>query len=160
MNTPASHLSPQSRVWVYQTNRELTDTEITEIQKALDAFTRQWVSHNRQLKADSKIYHRRFIVLMVDETQAGASGCSIDASVHFLQGLQQKYQLDLFDRLQFAFREGEQIQVLGKDAFQEWYRSGRISDKTVVFNNLVKTLEELEKNWQIPLKDSWHKQFV
>jgi hypothetical protein len=37
---------------------------------------------------------------------------------------------------------------------------GLITDETVVFNNLVDTKEAFEKNWEISLGESWHKQLV
>jgi hypothetical protein len=43
--------SPQSKVWIYQSNRQFTPTEVIEIQQKLDDFTAQWQAHGHQLKA-------------------------------------------------------------------------------------------------------------
>jgi len=67
-----------SRVWVYQSNRAFTDNEVEKINEQLTLFVDKWVSHNQALKAYGAVYHNQFVVLMVDESQAGASGCSID----------------------------------------------------------------------------------
>jgi hypothetical protein len=34
-------------------------------------------------------------------------------------------------------------------------RKGKLSNDTIIFNNLVSTIEELEKNWKIPASSSW-----
>ena len=67
-NESIENLSPDSRVWIYQCNRNLTDQEVSQTDVVLQRFSNQWVSHNRQLKALGKIYHNRFLVLMVDQT--------------------------------------------------------------------------------------------
>lgn len=70
--------SQHSRVWIYQSDRKLTDPEVGKIQQELDDFTIGWTAHNNQLKARAEIRYNRFLILIVDESQAGASGCSID----------------------------------------------------------------------------------
>lgn len=153
-------LSDQSRVWIYQSNRPFTEAEEHRLQQQLNSFAQSWVSHNRQLMAAAGIHYQRFIVLMVDETMAGASGCSIDASVHFLKNIEQEYGVQLFDRMNFAFWKGEQVEVLPQEKFAEQYRSGTISGETRVFDNLVKTKAEFEQAWIKPLSESWHSRLV
>jgi hypothetical protein len=72
------HFSESSRVWIYQADRQLSDTETLEIQKSLNNFVNTWTAHNNQLSAAAEVRYNRFLILIVDEEQAGASGCSID----------------------------------------------------------------------------------
>ena len=153
-------MNENSRVWLYQSNRILTATEAAEIGSKLNQFAKDWVSHNHALKAKAELLHNRFILLMVDESQAGASGCSIDSSVRFLQDLGMAYGIDFFDRLNFAFVDDGHIKTAHKDDFAELYAQGKINDNTIVFNNLVKDAKEMKEKWQIPLYQSWHKNFV
>jgi len=157
---PYDTLPDDTRVWIYQSNRPLTDTEVQAVREELQAFVQEWVSHNRQLRAHGDVWHHTFIVLLVDESQAGASGCSIDKSVYFLKSLQDRLGVDLFDRMAFAYREGEQVAVLPKGAFRQAYAEGTITDDTPVFDNLVDTKAAFERQWEKPLRDSWHKRFV
>src|ERR1700712_476692 len=89
--------SENSRVWVYQSDKQLSDADVIKLQVQLDNFTTGWTAHNNQLKAKAEIRYNRFIVLIVDESQAGASGCSIDKSVHFMQQVEQQFGIKLFD---------------------------------------------------------------
>ncbi len=148
--------SPQSRVWIYQSDRKLTDLEVQQIQPELDKFTTNWTAHNNQLKAKGEVRYNRFFILIVDESQAGASGCSIDKSVHFMQQVQQHLGINLFDRFNLAYREGEEVLSLPRHHFEAKLKEGSINKETVVYNNLVQNLTELETKWEVPLKDSWH----
>ncbi|MGF7076909.1 ABC transporter ATPase [Mucilaginibacter sp. R-33] len=148
--------SPQSRVWIYQSDRKLTDLEVQQIQPELDKFTTNWTAHNNQLKAKGEVRYNRFFILIVDESQAGASGCSIDKSVHFMQQVQQHLGINLFDRFNLAYREGQEVLSLPRHDFEAKLKDGSITKETVVYNNLVQNLTELETKWEVPFKDSWH----
>ncbi|WPU99912.1 ABC transporter ATPase [Mucilaginibacter sp. cycad4] len=148
--------SPQSRVWIYQSNRKLTDLEVQQIQPELDRFATNWTAHNNQLKAKGEVRYNRFFILIVDESQAGASGCSIDKSVHFMQQVQQHLGINLFDRFNLAYRDGEEVLSLPRHDFEAKLKEGSINKETVVYNNLVQNLTELETKWEVPFKDSWH----
>ncbi|MDB5112445.1 MAG: transporter ATPase [Mucilaginibacter sp.] len=150
--------SENSRVWIYQSSKKLSTTEVQQIQQSLDSFTTQWTAHNHQLKAKAEIRYNRFLILIVDESQAGASGCSIDKSVNFMKQLEQQFNINLFDRFNLAYREGEEILSLPRHDFEEQIKQGKINTNTIVFNNLVQNLAELENKWEVPFKESWHKQ--
>lgn len=155
------NMSPESRVWIYQANRPLPADAIEEIRDKIRTFTARWVSHNQQLKAFGDLLHRRFLLLLVDETQAGASGCSIDASVAFVKALQAAYGVDFFDRLRFSFQEENgEIRTLPRDEFAAHYQAGRITDDTLVFDTLVKTKADFDRSFLKSLKDSWHARMV
>lgn len=154
------NLSPASRVWIYQSNRSLTAEEVQALNTELAQFAQAWTSHSQQLQSFAKVYHDHFLVLMVDESQAGASGCSIDKSVHFIQQVERKYGLNLMDRMTFAYKAEEAVQLVSSAEFSALYANGSLTDESVVFDNLVKTKAELEQSWEKPLKESWHKRFV
>lgn len=150
--------SENSRVWVYQANRKLSGKEVNDIQRQLSDFTTIWTAHNQQLKARGEVRYDRFIILIVDETQAGASGCSIDKSVRFIQNLEQQYGINLLDRFNLAYREGAEVLSAPRHDFENLLKQGAINSQTVVFNNMVQSLAELDSKWEVPFKDSWHMQ--
>jgi hypothetical protein len=148
--------SPQSRVWVYQSNREFSASEVTEIQEKLNAFTAQWQAHGHQLKAKAEIIHNFFIVITVDETASNVTGCSIDASVRVLKEIETQYNLDLFNRFNMAYMGDNKVFSLNKEDFETLVSIKKITPDTIVFNNMVQTLEEFETKWQVPFAQSWH----
>ncbi|TWR27533.1 ABC transporter ATPase [Mucilaginibacter pallidiroseus] len=148
--------SSHSRVWIYQADRKLSDTEVQQIQIAMDNFTRSWTAHNNQLLAKAEIRYNRFLILFVDESQAGASGCSIDKSVNFMKQVEEHFGINLFDRFNLAYRDGEEVISLPRHQFEDLIKEGKITKETIVYNNLAQTLTELQTKWEVPFKDSWH----
>lgn len=148
-------LHPDSRVWVYQSDRPFTDQEVQDINQALERFTTDWVAHNVALKAYGKVYHHRFIVLMVDETGQTATGCSIDKSVKFLQHLEAELGINLFDRLQLAYEQNGAIHTIHRNDLEEALQQGSLTPETPVFHNLIHTKSDFEQKWRVPLRDSW-----
>ncbi len=158
MNTIA--LPPTTRIWIYQSNQPFPDVKVPEIQKLVQDFAQQWISHNRQLRAHGDVLHNRFVVLMVDESQADASGCSIDKSVYFLKNLQAQYGVDLFDRMRFSYLDGEDVKTVSREEFEALYAAGKINDETLVFDTLVNNKGDFDNHFLKPLHQSWHKRMV
>jgi len=144
-----------SKVWVYQSNRPFRDVEVQGIRHKLREFILEWTAHGAKLKAFGDVYYNQFIVVMVDEAQATASGCSIDASVHFIKEIEKTFDVDLFDRLTVAYMQGQEVILSSKDDVKQKMNQGEISEDTIIFNNLVNNKDAFESKWKIPLKESW-----
>ncbi len=158
--TAFQDLPATARAWIYQSNKPFPAEDLPQLKEQVNRFAQHWVSHNRMLRASGDVLHGQFIVLMVDENQADASGCSIDKSVHFLKQIENAYGVDLFDRMTFTWLDGDTVRTAGSEEFARLYREGIITDSTLVFDNLVKTKGELEEKWLKPLNASWHRRFV
>jgi len=155
--TTYQNLSPDSKVWIYQSSRNFSDQEVGELCIILEKFADEWAAHGKNLSAYATVQYKRFIVLMVDESAAGASGCSIDKSVHFMKAIEQQYEIELFNRLNLAFLtgNGDEVKLVHKNSISELIDSQVINEETTVFNNLIQTKYDFEHSWKIPLKASW-----
>ncbi|TAI48550.1 ABC transporter ATPase [Flagellimonas allohymeniacidonis] len=160
MLVPFNTLPDSARVWIYQANRSFTEEEIKEIEHYLGEFITGWTAHGSQLKAGFEIKYRRFIIIALDQSHAGASGCSIDASVHFIQGLETKYKVNLMDRMNVSFKQGEYVAYKPLKDFKKMAKNKSISKDTVVFNNLVTNKQEYLEHWEVPASESWHARFI
>lgn len=147
--------SPDSRVWIYLSNRVFTDAEVSELNQLLQQFCIQWTAHGSNLKANGEVLHQRFIVLMVDETAAGASGCSIDKSVHFIQQIEKEFDIDLFNRMLIAWKAGEKVHVSNLNDLQKLFDEGTINAETVVFDAVITSKKEFDERFEIRLGQSW-----
>ncbi|HCN84089.1 MAG TPA: ABC transporter ATPase, partial [Sphingobacteriaceae bacterium] len=136
-------ISENSRIWIYQANRVLNPVEQEQIQRRLNDFTSQWQAHGHQLTALAEIRYHRFIILMVDEARAGATGCSIDKSVNLMKELEDEFNINLFDRLNIAYRTSEDVTSCTREEFEALIETGKVTEDTIVFNNLVPTIKEL-----------------
>ncbi|WP_276390873.1 ABC transporter ATPase [Eudoraea chungangensis] len=153
-------LPDTSRVWIYQSNRAFNEEEEKEIAKALDIFIEEWTAHGSELKAAYEINYRRFIVLALDQQYASASGCSIDASVRFIQQLEEKFQIVLLDKMNVSFKQGPYITYKPLQEFKKMAKAKAISKNTIVFNNLVVNKQEYINHWEVPASESWHGRFL
>ena len=149
--------SEHSRVWIYQSDKELSAEQSAQILDQLNIFASEWTAHNHRLKAKAEVRYNRFLILLVDESQADASGCSIDKSVNFMKKLEQQFGINLFDRFNFAYRDGERVLSAPRHEFEELLKNGTLNTNSIVFNNLVQSLSELQTKWEVPFKESWHK---
>ena len=154
------NLPSNSRVWIYQSAREFSNKEVDFIALKSEDFINQWTRHGDDLKGSFTIKYHQFLVLAVDENFNNVSGCSIDASVRFVQQLEHALQLDLMDKMNITFKDGDQINLIKLPQFQEFVKSKKINEETIVFNNLIVTKEDFENNWEVPAKQSWHKRFL
>lgn len=149
-------ISDNSRIWIYQSNRILNEKEEAEILDMLKNFTSTWQAHGHDLAALAEIIHDQFIVISVDEQIAGATGCSIDKSVGLMKEIEQKYNINLFDRFRIAYRQENELKSCDRAEFEELIQKGIVNENTIVFNNLIQTRKELKTAWEIPFKESWH----
>ncbi|MBT8204302.1 MAG: ABC transporter ATPase [Eudoraea sp.] len=152
-------LPDTSRIWIYQANRPFTEAELEEVHGFMKEFIEQWTAHGKDLQAGYEIRYRRFIILGLDQSHASASGCSIDASVHFIQGLEKRYQMDLLDKMNVSFKQGEYVTYKPLTDFKKMAKQRAISGNTIVFNNLVNNKQEYLESWEVPAFESWHSRF-
>jgi|688.fasta_scaffold763959_2 predicted lactoylglutathione lyase len=139
--------SLSSRVWVYASNRALNSTESTYAQDEINEFVKQWATHGKELVAKGAVLFDRFIILTVDEQKVGASGCSIDSSVHFVKALGKELNVNFFDRLNLYIindQEIKQIHISEMVNFADWN----------LFDPMIANLEQLINSWIVPVNES------
>ena len=149
-----------ARVWVFQADREVPEEMIGETQRRIEDFVRGWTSHNRDLRSTGGILHNRFVVLVVDERTAGASGCSIDKAMHFVQALGKHLNVDFLDRNRYTILEGRELKTVPASELRRMYKDGHIDGSTRVYDNLVNNKADFINKWVVPIGESWVKRIV
>ena len=153
-------LPEESRVWIYQASRSFTDQEISEIESKLDIFLSNWAAHGSDLQAGYLIKYKRFIVIALNQNLSMATGCSIDASVQFILQLEKEYNVDLLDKMNVSYKQGDFIAYKTLVDFKKMAKEKAVSKNTIVFNNLVNNILEFNENWEVPASESWHSRFM
>jgi hypothetical protein len=159
MFIPFENLPEESKIWIYQSNRKFSDEEMLEIENDLKEFIDNWAAHGTGLEASYLLKYNRFIVLAVNQEVQQATGCSIDSSVAFIQNIEQKYEVDLLDKMNVTFKNGDHIAHKSLIDFKRMAKEKAVTSNTIVFNNLVNTIEEFNENWEVPAGESWHSRF-
>lgn len=160
MNNDYIQYPDNAKVWVYQSNRHFNEDEKQHIQIRLDDFIDGWESHGNMVKATFTILFDAFIVLFADEQGDRLCGRAQDASVQLMKELEQELELSLLDRMNQSYKEDEKAILVKLSDFETLYNDHKINDDTIVFNNTVTTKKEFKNQWELPLKNIWHKQLV
>jgi len=155
MNVAFDRLPSRARVWIYQASRPLTEGELIPLLPRLAAFAEEWTSHGQQLLASAQFLHRQFLVIGLDEAAAGASGCSIDASVRFVRELEQTLGVGLLEKSQMAFLADGELRLLTRRELRAAVAAGQVQADTLYFNNTVTTKGELDDHWPAPAGQTW-----
>lgn len=160
-----SHLScfrdfpDTSRIWIFQSSRALTSEEELQIETHMRWFVGQWESHGQKLKADFAVLHHYFLVLAVDENEAGASGCSIDKATHQVKFLEQELGTQFFDRTMVLMLDNECVNLSSLNNLPSLVKDGLLGPETLFFDNTVTSLAEWKEKWLKKAGDGWMKRY-
>ena len=150
-------LPQDARLWIFGAERPLSETERGRVLDEVDAFIGQWVAHDVPLTTARDLRYDQFIFVAVDEAAVGASGCSVDALVRRMKGLQAELGLELVNHAPVLYRDGSGIARVSRERFAELVESGSVSRETVVFDNTLTTVGAVrDGRWELPAADSWH----
>jgi hypothetical protein len=156
MYIPFDQMPAHARVWVYQAERKLSEDELEMVKRTLERFCGQWNTHGAGIPASFDIRFGQVLILAVDESQLGASGCSIDSSVRTLRGLEQTLQISLLDQGKVSFfKSDNQLEVLPFAGIKSQVASGAIQADSRVLNPTVARKSDLDSVWITKAKDSW-----
>lgn len=160
MFIPFDQLPSHARVWVYQSNRRLSDDEVRFIEQEGATFSDQWAAHGQALHASVIVQHNHFLIVAVDERELGASGCAIDSSVGFVRSVADALRkagapVEFFDRTLVAFWKDDSVALVPLREAKEQIAAGEISADAYLFNNVIATKTALEDAWKVPVRISW-----
>lgn len=153
-----NQITDNARLWVYQADRALTPDEVTSVEQALQSALNGWAAHGHPLLSSARVVDSRFVLVAVDESHALPSGCSIDASVHFLQAIGRQFNIDFFDRSVAYVAADGAVQTLTLPQLKAAVAEGILTPETTVFNNLIAKKAELG-SWKVKAGDTWLKRY-
>ena len=141
------NFNPHSKVWIYNSDRRLKLSEQKIINNELKKFVNSWQAHNLNLKAEAILEHNYFIILVVDESNVKASGCSIDTSVKLIKSIGERFNVNFFNRLNLVIeKQGEYnlVHISDIKKYPQWN----------VFNPMITDLSSLREKWKMQVIDS------
>jgi hypothetical protein len=146
-----------SRVWLYTANRLITNQEQEQLIRSLHDFLQGWNAHGAGLVSGGGVFYNAVLVLAVDESKLGASGCSIDSSVRWVQEIGTALGIDFFNRMLVVHGGHPDWKLDNVAHFWALRKSGQIDDDHLVVNTLCKSLDEWHSEGVVPFRRSWHK---
>ena len=156
MYLPFNQMPDHARVWVYQSDRKLNPKEKEYIHDVLTDFCNKWNTHGTLMPTSFDIRFDQVIILSVDESQLGASGCSIDSSVRILKEIENKLSIDLLNQGKVSYLiDRDSVEVSSLFGIKSKVAEGVLQADTTVLNPIIQQKSDLENKWLISAKESW-----
>lgn len=151
-------LPDEARLWCFAADRPLAPEEADLLTDRISAFLGGWKAHAQELRVGFELRESRFLFVAVDERQAAASGCSIDALVGELRELEREIGADLIDGSAVWYRDPSgAIATVSRPDFRRLGEEGSVGPATPVFDLTLGTVGQLRHGGlEVPVRDSWH----
>ena len=154
---PFEKLPDDARVWVFSAERTLDDRQSKQMLDEVDRFLPNWNAHGSPLTVGRDWRYGRFLTIAVDQSTAGASGCSIDGLFRTLKSLEPKLGASMVTSGLVFFRDkADAVQSVDRERFTELSGMGKVSSDMTAFDPTVTTLGEWRARFELPMRDSWH----
>jgi hypothetical protein len=150
-------LPDSARTWVFGADKTLDGSTSEKLLIEVDRFLSQWKAHGSPLTVGREWTYGRFLTVAVDQSTAGASGCSIDGLFRSLRTLEPKLGASLVTSgLVFYRDENGTIQSVDREHFSALGAARKIQSSTSVFDPTVTTLGEWRARFELDASQSWH----
>ncbi|MBT0809867.1 hypothetical protein KIH41_01075 [Litoribacter ruber] len=159
MYLPFDEMPADTRIWIYLADRKFNPEEQNYIKEVLTDFCQNWNTHGSKMPTSYEIKFDQFIILAVDQSQLGASGCSIDSSVRKLKEIEAKLGVDLLNQGKVSFLQDKQVSVTSVPKVKQEIADGNLEKDTLIFNPIMDKKQDLQEKWLLPAKESWLNRF-
>jgi hypothetical protein len=150
-------LPDSARTWVFGADRTLDGSAAQTLLAEVDRFLSQWKAHGSPLTAGRDWKYDRFLTVAVDQSTAGASGCSIDGLFRSLKALEPELGASLVTSGLVFYRDRDgAIQSTDRDGFGMLGAEGKVQPTTKVFDPTLTTLGEWRARFELEASQSWH----
>ena len=149
-----------SRIWIYQSNRDFNESEIRIINDKTISFLDNWQAHGKDLECSYSIIDKRFIIIAVNESVNPIGGCSIDFSLQLIKDISNTIGIDLLNRLVVNYRLDNKVESLSLSDLKNKIKDGDFSPETIIFNTAINSKSELLSNFEIDIRSSWLSKFI
>ena len=153
---PFETLPDSSRVWVFGADKPLAEEGTTQLLDEVDHYLAGWKAHGAPLTVAREWRDGRFLVVGVDQSTAGATGCSIDGLFRLLQGVEKKLGASLVGGGRVFYRDDHAaVQAVPRADVEGLVNSGAITKDTVIFDTTLTDLGTWRACFERRAKDSW-----
>ena len=144
-------LPDSARVWIFGSDMQLSEDAATALMRDVGDHLANWKAHGEPLTVGSQLLDDRFLVVAVDQSTTGASGCSIDGLFRVLQAVQSKLGANIVGGGRLFYRDNHgAIQCAPRADLDDLRASGAIGPDTVVFDTTITDLGTFRKKFEQP----------
>ncbi len=149
-------LPDSARVWIFGSDRPLAEAGTKALLDGVDLYLADWKAHGAPLTVSREWRNGRFLVVGVDQSTEGATGCSIDGLFRVLQQLEREAGSSLVGGGRvFYCDDRAAVQSATRAQVAALAASGAITKDTVVFDTSIVDLGTFRACFERRAKDSW-----
>ena len=142
-------LPEQARIWLYASEKALTQSQQDYILNIISEELKGWNAHKQPLTAGVAILENHFIVVALDESKNGASGCSIDTLQKTIQKIEKEFSISLMNRLNVFCKIEDEILSMPS------FKLGSVADKDTLFYDLTILTKNDLNTYLKPISEGW-----
>jgi hypothetical protein len=142
-------LPEQARIWVYASEKALTQNQQAYILNHISKHLKGWNAHKEPLTAGVTILENHFIIVGLDEDKNGASGCSIDTLQNTIQKIEKQLTLSLMNRLDVFYKIEDEILCIPS------FKLESVADKDTLFYDLTILTKSDLNTYLKPISEGW-----
>ena len=149
MLTDFHTLPEQARIWVYASEKALTQNQQDYILNYISEHLKGWNAHKEPLTAGVTILENYFIVVALDENKNGASGCSIDTLQNTIQKIEKELTFSLMNRLNVFCKIEQEIHCISS------FKLSTVANKDTLFYDLTILAKSDLNTYLKPISEGW-----
>ncbi len=153
-------LLDEAKLWVFPSSRKFYPQEIAGIKEKIEEFLTEWDDQGILIKCSYQLEYDRFIIIAVDDSQNSLSLEAHNLLITFIQELEKTLEIILMDKMNVCYKQGEFVQYKDLIEFKKMMKAKGVSQKTIVFNNMITNKVDFKYNWEINIMDSWLGRFM
>ena len=158
---PFQSLPDDARLWVFAASDPVSGERADRLLTAVDRWLADWKAHGEPLTCGRDWRDDRFVAIGVDQSTAGASGCSIDALFRVFKDLQAAGGPSMLGGGRVFHRNATgEVVSQSRAEFAKAASSGEISPDTPVFDTSVTTAGAYRNAFEKAARDSWHRELL
>lgn len=150
-----------ARVWVFAADRPVRGAEAERLLAEVDRYLAGWKAHGHPLTCARDWRDDHFLAVGVDQSEAHATGCSIDGLFRSLRALEPHIGASLVGGGRVLYRGADGVvRSVTRDEFGALAARGEVGPDTTVFDPTVQTLGEWFARFETTAGQSWHAQLL
>ena len=142
-------LPEESRIWIYASEKTLTNEHQIHILNYISEHLKGWNAHKVPLSAGVTVLENHFIVIALDESKNGASGCSIDTLQNTIKKIEKELSISLMNRLNVFCNIDNEIQVIPS------FKLGSVAKADTPFYDLTILTKSDLNTYLKPISEGW-----
>jgi len=146
-------------VQIFPSSRKFYPQEIDPLNEKIEGFKLQLMDQFN-ISVTSLLVYDRFVIFVFHFEEKSEMNSTYNALNDFISSIEQELSLTLLDRMNVCFKQGQYVQYKDLKAFKKLIKSKSVNAQTIVFDNLVTTVDDLKSYWELPISETWYSRFL